>query len=595
MTEASRSPSVTYVLDESASDGEAYSGFFRKSVESLSRNGGIPGAAVTVLHFGGGEWIKPFVEGVGLGCRVIENPCDKGYLESLRECRYRSHVPGASLAKFWIPSIVDSRRTLYLDCDTLVTGDLSDLFGLGFGDCLAMACEDRGIFRRGMGSMDRGGRYGMIARNGFYFNSGVMVLNLSAMREEGTGNSLTARKADQSRPTEYVDQDVFNEIIGGRTLPLPAQYNMTPEDMGIGSVGSIGAEDALRTAIGNGLRIAHFAGAPDKKSAGYSEFHADRAESRISDEGAGSGLTAVAVSGDREWLSRISVQMGSQKPATGRFRLFILDNGSGEPFSIDDVPERIRGASSVSRLETRAPMGEARNIALREAAEALAESGNTLSREFSWILPEGCAMAGDDSVARVMSALGPEVRSLSLCSPGFMPSRNRINCMDSLSGMLVTSLGHTPLFPERDGCIDVAWTVRAAGASGAAGMKALWMSEPGRAYSSPISIPDMAPVAFAEKVAEMTRASGVPFWKMLAYMGHGGKKELSDIISMGDNFSDLASASEIGPDGITEGMAELCRIYADLCSERSSPSCSGMSDSEPEWTRWMLRLRTDLS
>lgn len=104
---------------------------------------------------------------------------------------------------------------LYLDGDIIVQHDLSELFDINLGEKVAAVVLDSGKI------YNKGGLRGELPK---YFNSGVMLLNLKMMRENGFTQKLIDAKIKLNNP-KLVDQDAFNIAFRGFTKLLPIQYN----------------------------------------------------------------------------------------------------------------------------------------------------------------------------------------------------------------------------------------------------------------------------------------------------------------------------------------------------------------------------------
>lgn len=130
-----------------------------------------------------------------------------------------SNVSRASLLKFSIPEIIrEVDKVLYLDGDIVVRKDLSELYEIDLANHYAAVVAD------GPKKKVPGGRKHVYCGDPLYFNSGMMLLNLRKMREEG----LTQRLID-FRLYEYnyfMDQDAFNRVFGRNVIHLSLQYNM---------------------------------------------------------------------------------------------------------------------------------------------------------------------------------------------------------------------------------------------------------------------------------------------------------------------------------------------------------------------------------
>lgn len=101
----------------------------------------------------------------------------------------------------------DLDRILWLDCDTIVDGDISELWDIYLGDNYFAACEE--IHRT--------------FPTAHYFNAGVMMINLVKMRD---GKADEAVDLLNRVPFPYVEQDCLNILCNGRILELPSKYNV---------------------------------------------------------------------------------------------------------------------------------------------------------------------------------------------------------------------------------------------------------------------------------------------------------------------------------------------------------------------------------
>ena len=118
----------------------------------------------------------------------------------------------------------DIDKLLYLDSDTLICRDVSELFDTDLTDYVLGGVRDmapvndkfhpQGIFVKKFSE-----KY---LNNGPYINSGVLLLNLEKMREYE--NLLFETKI----PLYYPDQDLLNASFVGKIKILPLKYNLAP-------------------------------------------------------------------------------------------------------------------------------------------------------------------------------------------------------------------------------------------------------------------------------------------------------------------------------------------------------------------------------
>lgn len=155
--------------------------------------------------------------------RFLELNCDKFRisiidLENNDISQYKiDNIPATptSINKFFIPDILSEiNKVLYLDGDIIVKCDLLDLYNYDTGDNYIAAVKDvEGLsmtFRKKVGYK--------------YFNSGVMLMNLSMMREDGIPDKLYEyRKNGINR---LMDQDALNYVLIDKVLYIPFEYNV---------------------------------------------------------------------------------------------------------------------------------------------------------------------------------------------------------------------------------------------------------------------------------------------------------------------------------------------------------------------------------
>jgi lipopolysaccharide biosynthesis glycosyltransferase len=113
----------------------------------------------------------------------------------------------------------DVERVLYLDVDTIVTDKIEPLFALDMGEHLLAAVAN--VFMEC--DRDRLEHLGMTPSE--YFNSGVVLLNLAAIRESGFTAALLGLARAQGHEFLWPDQDALNLVARGRWLALHPCWN----------------------------------------------------------------------------------------------------------------------------------------------------------------------------------------------------------------------------------------------------------------------------------------------------------------------------------------------------------------------------------
>lgn len=104
----------------------------------------------------------------------------------------------------------DEKRVLWLDCDTIVDADISEVFNL---------CMERTLFA--------GVKEEAKSRNGFtYLNSGVLLMNLDYIREIKHDDRMI--NLLNTHPMELPDQDTINMLSQGYIYDMDSKYNACP-------------------------------------------------------------------------------------------------------------------------------------------------------------------------------------------------------------------------------------------------------------------------------------------------------------------------------------------------------------------------------
>ena len=130
------------------------------------------------------------------------------------------HVSSTAVFKFRLPELFpDLDRILYLDGDIVVRGDLSGLWRTKMKNAYVAVVEDTQARRFGGKTLKE--RIGYPFER--YFNSGVMLVNLAAWRQDGITEKLLDYRLHGKN--DFMDQDALNSVLGGRAVFLDMCYN----------------------------------------------------------------------------------------------------------------------------------------------------------------------------------------------------------------------------------------------------------------------------------------------------------------------------------------------------------------------------------
>lgn len=116
--------------------------------------------------------------------------------------------PYMAMTRCFLTKILDEDKVLYIDVDTIVDGDISELWNLNLsGSCIAGKYESWKVD---------------------YINSGVLIMDLKQIREQKLDEKVI--RLLKSCKFAYPDQDAINFIFRGRILPIDEKFNMQGRD-----------------------------------------------------------------------------------------------------------------------------------------------------------------------------------------------------------------------------------------------------------------------------------------------------------------------------------------------------------------------------
>ncbi len=112
----------------------------------------------------------------------------------------------------------DLDKVLYLDCDTIINGSLSELETWDVSDDVFWGVKDciGQEYKKNIG----------IDENGLYVNAGVLLINLSKLRNIPIKERLSMYMLKYEKIINYADQDVLNGAFNSKIGVLPPQYDV---------------------------------------------------------------------------------------------------------------------------------------------------------------------------------------------------------------------------------------------------------------------------------------------------------------------------------------------------------------------------------
>ena len=118
------------------------------------------------------------------------------------------------LTEFYSPEI---EKVLYLDCDLIIRKDISELFNTNISDYVIGAVQNDGLYYQK--------RLGM-SEESMFFNSGVMLINLSTWRKLNIQKKLIDYIEHNFEVMLRNDQDALNAVLKDNWLILNPTWNV---------------------------------------------------------------------------------------------------------------------------------------------------------------------------------------------------------------------------------------------------------------------------------------------------------------------------------------------------------------------------------
>ncbi len=123
-------------------------------------------------------------------------------------------------ARIFIPSIINVNKIIYFDSDLLILDKISPLWNIDLKDNLVAAVQDPIVK-----NLKNDYPYSDSIGDEKYFNAGVMLINLDAMRKMEFSKKLFELVSRDSRKFRFHDQTALNILFKGKVLYLDTKWN----------------------------------------------------------------------------------------------------------------------------------------------------------------------------------------------------------------------------------------------------------------------------------------------------------------------------------------------------------------------------------
>ncbi len=112
----------------------------------------------------------------------------------------------------------DLDKVLYLDCDTLIRGNLDELFSLDLTNKYLAGVKDVWGVSKYVKRLDM--------KSGVYVNSGMLLFNCDYCRKEHFFDKVVDFAKNNAKIIEFCDQDSINKVVDEHKVVVSPKYNL---------------------------------------------------------------------------------------------------------------------------------------------------------------------------------------------------------------------------------------------------------------------------------------------------------------------------------------------------------------------------------
>ena len=143
---------------------------------------------------------------------------------SWEDLKVNYHFSRAMYGRLLIPDIIAAEKIIYLDCDTVIRSDISDLWNTDIDQYYAGAVIDPPL--SGLDKYYISPGPPIIPWGQPYCNSGVLLLNLTKCRQDNLMAKVFRYVKEHSDRIYFPDQDALNVLMQGKWLHLHPRWNV---------------------------------------------------------------------------------------------------------------------------------------------------------------------------------------------------------------------------------------------------------------------------------------------------------------------------------------------------------------------------------
>lgn len=152
-------------------------------------------------------------------CEVKFHSVEDSLFENLTIPKELEHITKETYFRYILPDVLEGeKRTVYSDVDVLCVGDIRPLWNVDLKGCVLGAVSEgySGEYKKKLLGLEGGAPY---------FNAGMLVMDLDAMRAESASAKLMENTVKYANRIAWADQDIINITFRNRILELEMIWN----------------------------------------------------------------------------------------------------------------------------------------------------------------------------------------------------------------------------------------------------------------------------------------------------------------------------------------------------------------------------------
>ena len=146
-------------------------------------------------------------------CSINFVSINENLFEDYKQIKAPSYLALGKCYRLKLPTILDNiDKVIYLDCDTVVNTDLTELYNTVLNDHFVAGVKD--INHR------------MLKKNPYYINTGMLLLNLKKMREQNIEQKFFEYTKNNLPKIKIGEQQIINDVLIGKIKLINPKWNV---------------------------------------------------------------------------------------------------------------------------------------------------------------------------------------------------------------------------------------------------------------------------------------------------------------------------------------------------------------------------------